>query len=58
MRRYPALTPKLEHVVEDQEKLLQAICDHDGDTAETVARNHVLTFERASHLRGTQPGYR
>jgi DNA-binding GntR family transcriptional regulator len=47
MKRYPTLTPKLEHVVEDQQKLLQAICDGDGDTAETVAREHVLTFERA-----------
>lgn len=47
MRRYPDLTPQLEQVVDDQRKLLHAICDHDGDAAETVAREHVLTFERA-----------
>ena len=51
MRRYPDLTPQLEQVVDDQRKLLQAICDHDGDAAETVAREHVLTFERAIRKR-------
>jgi DNA-binding GntR family transcriptional regulator len=45
MRRYPALTPRLEDVVQEQRTLLQAICRGDGDTAEKLAVEHVLTFE-------------
>ena len=45
MRRYPSLTPQLEDVVQEQRTLLQAICRADGDTAERVAVEHVLTFE-------------
>jgi DNA-binding GntR family transcriptional regulator len=47
MRRYPILTPRLEAVVDDQQMLLRAICDHDGDSAEAVAKRHVVNFERA-----------
>jgi DNA-binding FadR family transcriptional regulator len=47
MRRYPSLTPKLEDVVDDQQALLEAICSHDGEAAENVAREHVLAFERS-----------
>jgi DNA-binding GntR family transcriptional regulator len=45
MRRYPTLTPRLEDVVQEQRTLLEAICRGDGDTAERVAVEHVLTFE-------------
>jgi DNA-binding GntR family transcriptional regulator len=47
IKRYPALTPCLEDVVEDQQALLQAICRGDGASAEEVAREHVLNFERS-----------
>jgi len=47
MKRYPALTPTLEHVVHDQRLLLTAITRGDGPAAEQAAREHVLTFERA-----------
>jgi DNA-binding GntR family transcriptional regulator len=45
MRRYPTLTPRLEDVVQEQRTLLEAICRGDGETAERVAAEHVLTFE-------------
>jgi DNA-binding FadR family transcriptional regulator len=45
MRRYPALTPRLEDVVQEQRTLLDAICRGDGERAEQVAVDHVLTFE-------------
>jgi DNA-binding GntR family transcriptional regulator len=45
MRRYPALTPRLEDVVQEQRTLLTAITAGDGDTAERVAAEHVTTFE-------------
>jgi DNA-binding GntR family transcriptional regulator len=47
MRRYPALTPRLDDVVHDQRALLEAIGRSDGDTAERVAAAHISTFERA-----------
>jgi DNA-binding GntR family transcriptional regulator len=47
MKRHPALTPTLEHVVHDQRLLLTAITRGDGPAAEQAAREHVLTFERA-----------
>jgi DNA-binding GntR family transcriptional regulator len=47
MRRYPALTPRLEDVVHDQRQLLEAIDRGDGDTAERVAATHISTFQRA-----------
>jgi DNA-binding GntR family transcriptional regulator len=47
MRRYPALTPRLDDVVHDQRALLEAIDRGDGDTAERVANAHISTFERA-----------
>jgi DNA-binding GntR family transcriptional regulator len=46
MRRYPALTPRLEDVVREQASLLEAVCEGDGDTAERVAMEHIATFER------------
>jgi DNA-binding FadR family transcriptional regulator len=46
MRRYPALTPRLEDVVQEQRTLLSAIVAGDGDTAERVATEHVTTFEQ------------
>jgi DNA-binding GntR family transcriptional regulator len=45
MRRYPALTPRLEDVVQEQRTLLTAITSGDGATAERVAAEHVTTFE-------------
>jgi DNA-binding GntR family transcriptional regulator len=47
MRRYPALTPRLDDVVHDQRLLLEAIGRGDGDAAERVAATHISTFERA-----------
>jgi DNA-binding GntR family transcriptional regulator len=47
MRRYPALTPRLDDVVHDQRALLEAIKRGDGDAAERVATAHISTFERA-----------
>jgi DNA-binding GntR family transcriptional regulator len=45
MKRYPALTPRLEDVVREQRGLLDAIRRGDGEAAERSAREHVLTFE-------------
>jgi DNA-binding GntR family transcriptional regulator len=47
MKRYPALTPRLEDVVHEQRTVLDAILRGDGDTAERVAVAHISTFERA-----------
>ena len=47
LKRYPALIPSLEDVVDDQQALLQAICRGDADAAESMAREHVLSFERS-----------
>jgi DNA-binding GntR family transcriptional regulator len=47
MRRYPALTPRLDDVVHDQRLLLEAIGRADGDAAERVAATHISTFQRA-----------
>jgi DNA-binding GntR family transcriptional regulator len=47
MKRYPALTPRLEDVVHEQRTVLDAIVRGDGDTAERVAIAHISTFERA-----------
>lgn len=46
MRRYPALTPRLDEVVREQHSLLDAIRMGDGAAAERAAAQHVLTFER------------
>jgi DNA-binding FadR family transcriptional regulator len=46
MTRYPMLTPPLEHVVQEQRTLLQAISAGDAETAERVATEHVTTFEK------------
>jgi DNA-binding GntR family transcriptional regulator len=45
MRRYPKLTPRLEDVVREQRRLLDAIRHGDGEAAERAAAEHVLTFE-------------
>ena len=47
MARYPALTPRLHEVVEDQLKLLQAIIRGDAQTAQEVAAAHVRNFQVA-----------
>jgi DNA-binding GntR family transcriptional regulator len=47
MKRYPALTPRLEDVVHEQRTVLDAIVRGDGDTAERVAVAHIESFERA-----------
>jgi DNA-binding GntR family transcriptional regulator len=46
MTRYPVLTPPLENVVQEQRTLLEAISRGDGETAERVATEHVVTFEK------------
>jgi DNA-binding GntR family transcriptional regulator len=46
MHRYPALTPRLEDVVQEQETLPGAIAAGDADTAERVAVEHIRTFEQ------------
>jgi DNA-binding GntR family transcriptional regulator len=45
MQRYPSLTPRLEDVVREQRRLLEAIRSGDGAAAECAAAEHVLTFE-------------
>jgi DNA-binding GntR family transcriptional regulator len=47
MKRYPALTPRLDDVVHEQRMVLDAVRRGDGDTAERVAVEHTLKFERA-----------
>lgn len=49
MKRYPALTPRLDEVVQEQQTVLDAIVRGDGDTAERVAIDHIRGFER--HIR-------
>lgn len=49
MKRYPALTPRLDDVVQEQQAVLDAICRGDGDTAERIATDHIRGFER--HIR-------
>jgi DNA-binding GntR family transcriptional regulator len=45
MKRYPKLTPRLDDVVHDQRRLLEAIMRADGLAAETAAAEHVTRFE-------------
>jgi DNA-binding GntR family transcriptional regulator len=45
LKRYPTLTPRLEDVVQEQRRLLDAIRSSDGATAEKAAFDHVRTFE-------------
>jgi DNA-binding GntR family transcriptional regulator len=45
MKRYPTLTPRLDEVVREQRRLLEAIRRGDGAAAERAAAEHVLTFE-------------
>lgn len=47
MKRYPALTSKLEDVVHEQSAVLEAIARGDGTTAERVAIAHIARFEAA-----------
>ncbi len=47
MKRYPALTPRLDEVVHQQSTVLDAVCRGDSDTAERVAIAHIATFESA-----------
>jgi DNA-binding GntR family transcriptional regulator len=45
MKRYPRLTPRLDDVVHDQRRLLNAIIAGDGAAAEQAAAEHVTRFE-------------
>jgi DNA-binding GntR family transcriptional regulator len=45
MKRYPKLTPRLDDVVHDQRRLLEAIIAGDGTAAERAAAEHVTRFE-------------
>jgi DNA-binding GntR family transcriptional regulator len=45
MKRYPKLTPRLDDVVHDQRRLLNAIVAGDGAAAEQAAAEHVTRFE-------------
>lgn len=45
MRRYPAFTPRLEDVVQEQHTLLEAIIRGDADAAERIAIEYVSTLE-------------
>jgi len=45
MARYPALTPRLHDVVEDQLKLLDAIIRGDARTAQKIAAAHLHSFQ-------------
>jgi DNA-binding GntR family transcriptional regulator len=45
MRRFPALMPGLDKVLHEQTLMLEAVCRGDGDAAERIALNHVLSFE-------------
>jgi hypothetical protein len=46
MRRFPALMPGLDKVVQEQTLMLEAVCRGDSQTAEHIASNHVLSFEK------------
>ena len=46
LRRFPALMPGLDKVVQEQTQMLEAVCRGDADTAEKIALNHVLSFEQ------------
>jgi DNA-binding GntR family transcriptional regulator len=46
LKRYPKLTPRLDDVVHDQRRLLEAILRGDGAAAEHAAAEHVTRFER------------
>lgn len=45
MKRFPVLVPRLEDVLREQILMLQAVCSGDGDGAEKMSMNHVLSFE-------------
>jgi len=49
MARYPSLTPRLQDVVGDQLKLLEAIIGGDSAAAQEIAAAHIHTFEAAFH---------
>jgi DNA-binding GntR family transcriptional regulator len=49
IRRYPALTPRLDEVIHEQQAVLDAICRGDCDTAERIAVEHIRGFEQ--HIR-------
>jgi DNA-binding GntR family transcriptional regulator len=45
MKRFPVLVPRLEDVLREQIVMLEAVCSGDGERAEQVSMNHVLSFE-------------
>jgi DNA-binding GntR family transcriptional regulator len=44
-KRFPVLVPRLEDVLREQILMLKAVCSGDGDDAEQISMNHVLSFE-------------
>jgi hypothetical protein len=46
MRRFPALMPGLDKVAQEQTLMLEAVCRGDSQTAEHIASNDVLSFEK------------
>ncbi|WP_429932673.1 GntR family transcriptional regulator [Agrobacterium vitis] len=45
MKRFPVLVPRLEDVLREQIEMLQAVCAGNGEEAERMSMNHVLSFE-------------
>ena len=45
MRRFPALMPGLDKVVQEQTFMLEAVCRGDAEAAERIALDDVLSFE-------------
>lgn len=46
LRRFPSLMHDLNLVVQEQTRMLEAVCRGDADTAETIALHHVLSFQQ------------
>ncbi|EJK88332.1 GntR family transcriptional regulator [Rhizobium rhizogenes] len=44
-KRFPVLVPRLEDVLREQILMLQAVCSGNGEDAEKISMNHVLSFE-------------
>lgn len=55
MASFPALAPRLQDVVHDQLKLLDAIVRRDGATAYEIAAAHVVNFQAAFHQAMSEP---
>lgn len=44
-KRFPVLVPRLEDVLREQILMLQAVCSGNGEDAEKISMNHVLSFD-------------